>query len=172
MQADIDQHAADHSAAVSGANAAGNGGAAPPGLPQEPSIMSLLQTMQQMMQKMMTFHIGQGTTTSGTSPPAASSPQGGVDWKRDGSMANVRLDERAFRRLDQFSNKKSEWKEWRTQLLTAIRECDATFATTLVNYEKSEDPIENSLLTPTLQQFSATLQAWLFSVTQKEASPS
>ena len=131
--------------------------------------MSLLQTMQQMMQMMMTFQSGQGTTTSGTSPPAALGPHGGGDWRRNGHMANVRLDERAFRRLEKFSNKKSDWKEWRTQLLFAIRECDATFATALVNYERSEEPVQNSLLTPTQQQLSATLQARLVSVTAKEA---
>ena len=167
MQADIDQHAADHAAAVAGASAAGSGGAVPPGLPNQPSIMSLLQAMQQMMQMMMTFQSGQGTTSS--APPPAVSPHGGGDWKRDGHMANVRLDERAFRRLEKFSNKKSDWKEWRTQLLTAIRECDATFATALVNFERSEEAVENSALTPTLQQLSATLQARLVSVTQKEA---
>ena len=168
MQADIDQHAADHAAAVSGVNAAGNGGAAPPGLDYQ-SITTLLQTMQQMMQMMMAFQTGQGTTTPGTSPPAAISPSGGVDWRKDGHMANVRLDERAFRRLEKFSNKKSDWKEWRTQLLTAIRECDTTFATALVNYERSEEAVENTTLTPTLQQLSATLQARLVSVTAKEA---
>ena len=170
MQADIDQHATEHAAAVAGAGAAGSGGAVPPGLPTEPpSMMSILQTMQQMMQVMMSFQNGQGTTSSGTLPPAAVSPQGGVCWQRDGHMANVRLGERAFRRLDKFSNKKSDWKEWRTQLLTAIRECDTTFATTLVHHERSEEVIKNENLTPTLQQLSATLQARLVSVTAKEA---
>ena len=84
-------------------------------------------------------------------------------------MANVRLDERAFRLLDKFSNKKNDWKEWRTQLLTAIRECDTTFATTLVHHERSEEVIKNENLTPTVQQLSATLQARLVSVTAKEA---
>ena len=31
-------------------------------------------------------------------------------------MANVRPDERAFRRLDKFANKKDDWKEWRTPI--------------------------------------------------------
>ena len=84
-------------------------------------------------------------------------------------MANVRLDERAFRRLDKFTNKKDEWKEWRTQSLTAVRECDTGFATSLIAYEKAEDPIEDSGLIPTLAQLSATLQARLISVTAKEA---
>ena len=79
--------------------------------------------MQQMMQMMMSSfqQATQGAAASGTSPSAASSPLGGTHWRQDTQMANVRLDERAFRRMDKFSNKKSDRKEWRTQLLTAIR---------------------------------------------------
>ena len=86
-------------------------------------------------------------------------------------MANVRLDERAFRRLDKFANKnkKDEWKVWRTQFLTAVRECDTGFATSLIAYDKAGYPIEDTGLTPTLQQLSATLQARLINVTAKEA---
>ena len=129
----------------------------------------MMQMMQQMMQVMMSFQqSGQGAAASGSSPPAASSPSGATQWKQHAHMASVRLDERAFRRMDKFSNKKSDWKEWRTQLLTAIRECDTTFATALVAYEKSEGPIENLGLSPTSQQLSATLQSRLISVTAKE----
>ena len=38
-------------------------------------------------------------------------------------MAIVRFEGRTFRRLEKFTNKKDEWEEWRTHLLTAIREC-------------------------------------------------
>ena len=84
-------------------------------------------------------------------------------------MANVRLEERAFRRLEKFTNKKDEWKEWRTQFLTAVRECDTGFATSLIAYEKAEDLVEDGGPTLTLQQLSATLQARLISVNVEEA---
>ena len=50
-----------------------------------------------------------------------------------------------------------------------IRQCDTGIATSLIAYEKSEDRIEESGLTPTLQQLSATLQARLVGITAKEA---
>ena len=53
-------------------------------------------------------------------------------------MANVRLDERAFRRLENFTNKKDEWKEWRAQLLTAVRECDKSSADEVIILEKKK----------------------------------
>ena len=67
-------------------------------------------------------------------------------------MANVRLDERAFRRLEKFTNEKDEWKEWRTQLLTAVRECHKGFADALVIFEKEEYVIKDDAMTPTQQQ--------------------
>ena len=144
----------------------------PPGMqPPDPAAMqNMMQAMMQNMMQMMMASFqqaAQGAAASGTTPPAASSPLGGVHWRQDSQMANVRLDERAFRRLDKFTNKKDEWKEWRTQFLTAVRECDTGFATSLIGYEKAEDPIEDTGLTPTLQHLSATLQARLISVTAK-----
>ena len=56
-------------------------------------------------------------------------------------MANVRLDERAFRRFEKLTNKKDEWMEWRTQLLTAVRECDKSFADSMIIFEKGEQAI-------------------------------
>ena len=85
-------------------------------------------------------------------------------------MAIVRLDERAFRRLQKSTYKKDEWKGWRTQFLTAIRECDKGFADALVIFEKEEDVINDDDMAPTQQQLSATLQARLISFTGKEAS--
>ena len=78
-----------------------------------------------------------GTQNAGPAS-AAFRPQEVGHWRQDGHMANVRLDERAFRRLEKFTNKKDEWKEWRTQLLTAARECDKSFADDLINFEKRE----------------------------------
>ena len=81
MQAGIDQHVA----AGVGASATGSGGAAasspqpPPGmqLPQDQTMLGMMQMMQQMTQVMMSFQqSGQGAAASGSSPPAASSPVG------------------------------------------------------------------------------------------------
>ena len=35
----------------------------------------------------------------------------------DRHVANARLDERAFRRLDKFTNKREDWREWKMHLL-------------------------------------------------------
>ena len=150
MQADID---------AIGSGTSGRGGPTlpPPGVqPPDPAAMqNMMQAMmQQKMQIIMTSfqQAAQGADASGTSPPAASSPLKGTHWRQDSQMANVCLDERAFRRLDKFTNKKDEWKEWRTQFPTAVRECDTGFGTSFIAYEKAEDPIEDTGLTPTLQQ--------------------
>ena len=84
-------------------------------------------------------------------------------------MANVRLDERCFRRLEKRTNKKEGWEGWRARPLTAVRECDTGFASSLITYEKAEDPILDTELTPTRQQLSATLWARLVGHTMKEA---
>ena len=122
------------------------------------------QMMQQMMSTMAASFSAPGAT--GSSPGGIQSAPGGNIGER---LANVRLDERAFRRIDRFSNKREDWREWRTHLLTAVRECDKSFADQLVAYEKSEAVIEDTALNPTLQQLSATLQARLIALTSKEA---
>ena len=103
MQADID--------GMAGNVAAAGGPLLPPlGLPPvDPAAMQ--QMMQAMMQMMMASLQQAAAAASGTVPLAASSPLGGTHWTQNTQMANVRLDERAFRRLDKFSNKKDEWKE-------------------------------------------------------------
>ena len=113
MQADVD-------AVRSGVS--GSGGAAasspqpPPGMkpPLDPAMQGSMQMMhsmiQMMQQQQMSFQQStQGTAASGTSPLAASSPVGGTHRKQDTQMANVRPDERAFRRIEKFSNKKLDW---------------------------------------------------------------
>ena len=112
MQADVDAHAA-----------------APPGMQQNPIPATMMQAMiQQFMQAMMgqmqqafaqSVPVGQafaqaapGGQNAGAAP-AAIGPQGAGHWRQDGHMANVRLDERAFRRMENFTDKQDEWKEWR-----------------------------------------------------------
>ena len=84
-------------------------------------------------------------------------------------MGNVRLDERAFRRIDKFTDKKDEWTEWRAQVIEAVRECDKTFADDLVKFEKKETPGTYIDLTVVQQQLSATLQSRLVNLTGREA---
>ena len=102
MQANID---------CMGVNAAAGGGPIipPPGMPmhQPADPSALMQTimrnmMQSMMQAMMASfqQAAPGAAANGASPPAAYTPQGGVHWRQDPHMANVRFDERAFRRLE------------------------------------------------------------------------
>ena len=85
-------------------------------------------------------------------------------------LANAKLDERCFRRLENFTNKREDWREWRMHFLTTVKECDTSFAESFKIYEKGETEIEEVSLTPTEQQLSAVLQARLISLTAKEAS--
>ena len=84
-------------------------------------------------------------------------------------MANVRLDERAFRRVEKFTDKREELTEWRAQVLNAVRECDKTFADNLLEFEKKEEPITDLNFTSVQQQLSATLGSRLIGLTGKEA---
>ena len=161
MQADVDAHAT------------------PPGMQQPqipiPDPAAMMQSMiQQFMQAMMghmqpAFAQAAPRGLNAGTTPAAFSPQEAVHWREDGHMANVRLDERAFRRIEKFADKKDECKEWRAQVLNAVRECDKTFADNLIVFEKREDAITDLDLTSTQQQLSATLQSRLITVTGKQA---
>ena len=173
MQTDIDAHAAA-GAAVAAAAAIPTPTTPPPEpvvSPQTPANFEVL--MQQQFMKFMQGMFASMAATSSPSGAAGSSPSGVQSVPGGpsdvGHLANVRLDERAFRRLDRFSNKREDWREWRTHLLTAVRECDESFADSLEGFEKSDKVIEKVDLTPTLRQLSATLQARLIAVTSKEA---
>ena len=172
-----------HNAAMSAAMDAdladrptGEGLIFPPGVQQQVDPNFVMQQMMQNMQNMMQMFAtsmqqltqGQATQNAGMSS-AAFSPQEPTHWREDKSLSNVRLDERAFRRIEKFHDKKEEWKEWRSQVLNAISECDNTFAEDLIIFEKKEDVITKLDLTPTQQQLSATLSSRLISLTGKEA---
>ena len=56
-----------------------------------------------------------------------------------GKFAHVdkaNLDIKNFTRMKTFTNKHTEWKEWRNQFSYAVAECDASFAKTLTGMEK------------------------------------
>ena len=152
-----------------------------------PAIM-VQQMMQQMLQNMlnqmnnMFAQSAPGQTAGGSSsafsPQAASGGGDPRNWqgppitgpcKQDRSLANVRFDERAFRRIEKFTDKKDEWTEWRAQVVEAVRECDKTFADDLVKFEKKDAPIVDTDLTVVQQQLSATLQSRLINLTGREA---
>ena len=64
-------------------------------------------------------------------------------------LANARLDERNFRRIKTFTNKREDWREWKMHFMSSIRECDATFADYLWGIEKrqgTEDDVEIDIL--------------------------
>ena len=115
MQADVDAHAQ-----------APGGTFTAPGM-QQPQMPIPATMMQAMMQQFMQAMMGQmqqafaqaapggqafaqaapGGQNAGTAP-AAFGPQGAGNWRQDGHMANVRLDERAFRRMEKFTDKQDE----------------------------------------------------------------
>ena len=115
-----------------------------------------------MQQQFMKFMQGMFAPMAATSPSsgATGSSQAAFSLHRGGGgvrLANVRLGERAPKRIDRLSNKTDKWREWVTHLLTAVRECDKSFADSLERFEKSDKVIEDTDLIPTLQQLSATL---------------
>ena len=83
----------------------------------------------------------------------------------------AKLDIKNFTRIKTFTNKHTEWKEWRNQFSYAVAECDASFAKTLTGMEKNEQPV-NALsdLNPTQAQLSAILFNRLQAVTTSTAN--
>ena len=62
---------------------------------------------------------------------------------RGDRLPNVRLDEKNFRNVQQYNHLRSSWKEWKRQLLGAIRKCDVDFADFVETFERHEDPIDH-----------------------------
>ena len=170
MQADVDAHAAAMEAQRQQQQAA-----APQQQQPQATDTMVQQMMQMIMQKIMeqvsnafTQNVGQPAGVQG--PGSSGVPSGPTPWQIDPKMANVRLDIKAFSRIDKFTDKKEEWTEWRAQVIEAVRECDRTFADEMVNvYEKKEKVITNDDLTPVQQQLSGVLQSRLVNLTGKEA---
>ena len=89
-------------------------------------------------------------------------------------LANARLDERNFRRIKTFTNKREEWREWKMHFMSSVRECDASFADYLWGIEKrqgTEDDVEIDILSldPTQTQLAGALSSRLIDVTTGEA---
>ena len=86
-------------------------------------------------------------------------------------LDNAKMDIRKFNRIKTFSNKHSDWKEWKNQFVYAVAECDAVFATTNTSLEKKTTAIDQLAdLTPTQRQLSAVLFNRLQAVTTGTAN--
>ena len=90
--------------------------------------------------------------------------------------ANVRLDIKNFSKIDKFSNKREDWRQWRKYFMSAIRESDADFANFLERIaakkkgDDSEEDEDKIFLGPTQVQLSAVLHSRLESLTNGEAA--
>ena len=89
-------------------------------------------------------------------------------------LANTRLDVKNFARIEQFMNKREDWRGWKKHFTCSVRDCDADFAELLeklVRRQDTEDDVEvtKESLTPTEQQLSAALHTRLTAVTIGEA---
>ena len=128
MDADLNTHdaaAAAHAAAQQHASAAATAAAGP----MEAMVHQLMQgIMKKIMEQVSNAFVPNGGQNPGGVPGTAGVPTGPVPWQLDPKMSNVRLDIKAFSRIDKFTDKKEEWTEWRAQVIEAIRECDKTFA--------------------------------------------
>ena len=85
-------------------------------------------------------------------------------------LDNAKLDHRNFTRIQNFTNKHSDWREWKNHFIYAVAECDNSFATTLTGMEKGDKPILMVDLNPTQSQLSAVLFNRLQAVTTSTAN--
>ena len=84
-------------------------------------------------------------------------------------MANAKLDDRNFKRIEKFNNKREAWTTWKMHFMTCVRECDTSFADFIWGLEKRADEICLLTLDPTQSQLAAALYSRLISVTTGEA---
>ena len=69
-----------------------------------PDITTLMAAMMQMMHTFQNPVMGVGVVPNGVQS---------VPGQPDMHLANARMDERAFRRLEKFTNKREDWREWK-----------------------------------------------------------
>ena len=120
--------------------------------------------MMQMMQTFQNHVMGVGVVPNGVQS---------VPGQLDRHLANARLDERVFRRLEKLTNKREDWREWKMHFMSSIRECDATFADYLWAIEKrqgSDEDVEVDFvsLDLTQTQLAGALSSRLIDVTTGE----
>jgi hypothetical protein len=91
--------------------------------------------------------------------------------KPQSHLDNAKLDIRNFQRINKFTNKHAEWREWKNQFVYAVAECDSSFAATLSSMEKRDKAIDPKAdLTVTQNQLSAVLFNRLQAVTTSTAN--
>ena len=86
---------------------------------QPPGLMPVAPSLDQLMAFLIQSH----TQMADLVKFIALDKKGGKEH-----LANARLDERNFRRIKTFTNKREDWREWKMHFMSSIRECDATFA--------------------------------------------
>ena len=120
-----------------GAGTSGVRGNAPSDEPAaQPSVAQLMQMLSQLINNM---------PATMAAAIKADKPQSHHD--------NAKLDIRNFTRINKFTNKHSDWREWKSQFVYAVAECDNSFAATLSGMEKRDTPIDmKSDLTVTQSQ--------------------
>ena len=106
------------------AGTAGASGSVPSGDPgAQPSITQVMQMLAQLINNM---------PASMAAAIKADKPQSHYD--------NAKLDIRNFTRINKFTNKHSDWREWKSQFVYAVAECDNSFAATLSGMESVTHP--------------------------------
>ena len=80
-------------------------------------------------------------------------------------LANVRPDERNFRTVGKFNNRREGWKEWKLHFMAAGRECDTTFADLVWAHEQLEEEVNIVNMNPTQTQLATNLHNRLISCT-------
>ena len=115
----------------------------PPGIPavavattdinQLIHIIQAQQAAQQVHQQQMAAMLNHLVTMQNANLP----PIGGT-----GIGATRNIDERPFRRIQQFDNKSKSWKEWRVHFLAAVRESSPLTAQVIEMVELNEVPVQ------------------------------
>ena len=88
-----------------------------------------------------------------------------ADRPEKSHFPNVKLDERNFRSCKTFSNQRKDWREWKRQFMSAVRECDTSFADVVWAHEKLEEPLDLVKLDPTNTQLANNFYNRLISLT-------
>ena len=57
-------------------------------------------------------------------------------------FANAKLDERNFRSVGKFNNRRDGWRDWKLHFMAAVRECDTSVADFVWGHEKLEVEVD------------------------------
>ena len=80
-------------------------------------------------------------------------------------LANVRLDERNFRTVGKFNNRRDGWEERKLHFMASVRECDTSFADYVWAHEKLGEEVNIMTMDPTQTQLATNLHNRLISCT-------